>query len=94
MKKIILAFIVLIFLSGCLGKLSIEQAREIAQNSECGEKGSLKETYSYNENSKTWWIDLEMKEEYMNPICNPACVVSVETKKAEINWRCAGLLAP
>ena len=24
--------------------------------------------------------------------CAPACVVNVVTKKAEINWRCTGLL--
>ena len=39
-------------------------------------------------NSKTWWIDLNAEKEG----CNPACVVFEESKRAEINWRCTGLL--
>ena len=75
-------------------KLSIEEAIDIAQNSECTEKGSLTENYMYNENTQTWWIDLEMKEEFKKEICNPACVVNEVTKTAEINWRCTGALPP
>jgi hypothetical protein len=78
----------------CAGadKLTIEDALIIAENSECTEKGTLIETYFYNENSKTWWIDLKMKDEFKKNGCNPACVVSEETKSAEINWRCTGLI--
>lgn len=75
-------------------ELSIDQAMGIAQDSECTEKGILTANYMYNENTKTWWIDLEMKPEFENEICNPACVVSEETKTAEINWRCTGALPP
>ncbi|GAG22223.1 unnamed protein product, partial [marine sediment metagenome] len=56
-------------------KLTIEEAMEVAKNSECTEKGSLTEKYMYNSNSKTWWIDLEMKEEFKKEYCYPACVV-------------------
>ncbi|MFH1663988.1 MAG: DUF4382 domain-containing protein [archaeon] len=69
-------------------KLSKEQAREIALESECIQEGQLKENTTYNENSKTWWIDLNVKKQG----CNPACVVSEETGTAEINWRCTGLI--
>jgi len=75
-------------------KLTIEQAMEIAQNSECAEKGSLTDNYTYNPNSKTWWIDLEMKQEFEKEFCHPACVVKEYTKTAEINWRCMGALPP
>ncbi len=75
-------------------KLTIEEAMEIAQNSECTEKGDLTDNYMYNENSKTWWIDLDMKEEFKKDYCNPACVVYEFTKTAEINWRCMGALPP
>lgn len=75
-------------------QMSIEEARSIAQNTECTQKGELTDSFIYNENSKTWWIDLEMKPEFENPICSPACVISEDSKSAEINWRCTGLIQP
>lgn len=42
----------------------------------------------YNINSKTWWFDANLNA--TRPGCNPACVISEETKTAEINWRCTG----
>ncbi len=71
-------------------EMSIEEAKDIALHSECGEKGNLKNSYHCNEGTGTWWIDLDIQKEG----CNPACVVNVETKQAEINWRCTGLLQP
>ncbi|OGZ34350.1 MAG: hypothetical protein A2174_03795 [Candidatus Portnoybacteria bacterium RBG_13_41_18] len=44
----------------------------------------------YNANSKTWWFDANLNSTQQG--CNPACVVSEETKTAEINWRCTGLI--
>ncbi|MBW2976939.1 hypothetical protein KY347_05835 [Candidatus Woesearchaeota archaeon] len=73
-------------------ELGFEEAAAIAENSECLEKGILAETYIYNEITETWWIDLDMKPEFENKLCSPACVVSEETKTAEINWRCTGAL--
>jgi len=67
-------------------KLSLSEAKEIALQGQCGDK--LKDTYICNEITGTWWIDLDIKKEG----CNPACVINVETKTAEINWRCTGLL--
>jgi hypothetical protein len=43
----------------------------------------------YNPNSKTWWFDANLNATREG--CNPACVVSEETKTAEINWCCTGL---
>jgi hypothetical protein len=71
-------------------KLSYQDAVEIAQDSECVEQGDLKETYICNESTGTWWIDLDIDK----PGCNPACVVDVSDKTAEINWRCTGLVPP
>ena len=71
-------------------ELSYQQAVEIAQNSDCAAEGQLKETRVCNSNTGTWWIDLEMDA----PGCNPACVVDVNTKMAEINYRCTGLIPP
>lgn len=68
--------------------LTYEQAREIAQQSDCVKEGKLTDKYFYNENSKTWWIDLDLEK----PGCAPACVIWEESKTAEINWRCTGLL--
>lgn len=46
----------------------------------------------YNENTKTWWFDANLNS--IKEWCNPACVVSEDTKTAEINWRCTGLITP
>lgn len=77
-----------------IAELTTEEIMEIAKASECGEKGNLTEEYMYNNCSKTWWIDLDMKEEFKKEYCNPACVVNKITQEAEINWRCMGALPP
>jgi hypothetical protein len=46
-------------------------------------------TYMCNEGTGTMWINLNLTKQG----CNPACVINVETKKAEINWRCTGLIS-
>jgi hypothetical protein len=73
-------------------EMNIDEAILIAQDSDCTRKGDLASKSFYNENSKTWWIDLDMKKEFKKDACNPACVVSEELKTAEINWRCGGAL--
>jgi len=103
MNKIIIPILILLTLlvSGCTNQpteggetasaeLTIKEALEIAQDSECMEEGALTGQTIYNENTKTWWIDLHPNEE--RPGCNPACVVSEATKTAEINWRCTGVI--
>jgi len=82
-----------IFVEGeerCLGPvgetMSLFEAKEIALESECGDR--LKEPYLKfsicNIATGTWWIDLDIEKEG----CNPACLVNVATKEASINWRC------
>jgi hypothetical protein len=66
-------------------------AKVIAEKS-CIKGGEALGPGSYNENSKTWWFDANLNA--TKPGCNPACVVSGETKTAEINWRCTGLIQP
>lgn len=67
--------------------MSEKRARSIAETSECVENGVLEENAFYNENSKTWWVDLDIDK----PGCSPACVI-FEGEKVEINWRCTGLI--
>ena len=67
-------------------KMSLSEAREIAKNSNIGDQGTLKDTYSCNESTSTWWID--MKPTIEQYACNPAYVVNINTKEVEINWRC------
>lgn len=71
------------------GGMMLEEALEIARKSECIAEGELTNRSMYNEFTETWWIDLDIEKEG----CSPACVISVGTKAAEINWRCTGLLA-
>lgn len=100
---IIAAVIVLVFIynqkiSGeyCLKaengkKMSLSEAKKIAEESACAQEGIFLENHYCNENTGTWWIDLQI-EGYES--CSPVCVVNVETKQAEINYRCAGLIEP
>jgi hypothetical protein len=71
--------------------MSESDARAIAQAS-CIKGGEALGSGTYNETTKTWWFDANLNA--TKPGCNPACVVSVETKTAEINWRCTGALPP
>ena len=71
-------------------KMSLSEARKIADNSEFGNLGTLKDTYSCNEGTSTWWID--MKPTIEKPGCSPAYVVNINTEAVEINWRCTGAI--
>jgi hypothetical protein len=42
-----------------------------------------------NSYTGTYWIDMTTKKAG----CSPGCVVNVKTGKAEINWRCTGLMS-
>ena len=68
--------------------MTLEEARQIALASECVVNGTLEETSFCNAETGTFWIDLDIEK----PGCNPACVVNIVTREAEINWRCTGLL--
>ena len=70
--------------------MSLAEAQQIALQSDCMQVGRLKDTAVYNPNSNTWWIDLDATARG----CNPACVVDVATKTAEVNWRCTGAAVP
>lgn len=72
-------------------RMTEAEARAIAE-AICIKGGeSLKPGY-YNETTKTWWFDANFNA--VRPGCNPACVVSENTGKAEINWRCTGAIPP
>lgn len=68
-----------------------EEAKVIAKEN-CLKEGEKLLDGFYNENTKTWWFDVILNEEKKG--CNPACVVNEETKTAEINWRCTGIVIP
>ncbi|MCX6793157.1 MAG: hypothetical protein NTY12_03965 [Candidatus Falkowbacteria bacterium] len=55
----------------------------------CVKGGEALEPGIYNSSSKTWWFDANLNSTRNG--CNPACVVSEETRLGEINWRCTGL---
>jgi len=59
---------------------------------ECSSAGEVSAGGSYNENSKTWWFDLEPFENKHG--CAVACVVKLETEEAEVYWMCTGLIIP
>ena len=45
-------------------------------------------SYFCNAGTGTYWINMNITKQG----CNPACVINVENKSAEINWRCTGLI--
>ncbi len=71
-------------------ELEYEEAVVIASESPCVDEGSLTDTAQCNTTTGTWWIDMDIER----PGCAPACVVDVNTRQAEINWRCTGALPP
>ena len=70
--------------------MSLSQAVVIAAVSGWLAEGELEETSVCNQNTGTWWIDLDINA----PGCSPACVVDVNRGTADINWRCTGLVPP
>jgi hypothetical protein len=66
--------------------LTLEQAKAIALR-DCGYPVK-EQQQTCNSNTGTWWFDLDVAKAG----CNPACVVNLTTKTAEINWRCTGLI--
>lgn len=73
------------------GSMAEAEARVMAEKI-CLKGGESLAPGSYNANSQTWWFDADLKSTPAG--CHPACVVSEETKTAEINWRCTGLIIP
>jgi len=69
--------------------LTYQEAEQIAEATCIKGAESLTEGI-YNVGTRTWWFDANLNATRAG--CNPACVVSEETKTAEINWRCTGLL--
>ena len=73
--------------------MSYNEALEIASSSICAEQGTILNTKQCNPSGTGyWWLDFTPTSPKSG--CNPACVVDVATKKAEINWRCTGLVIP
>ena len=66
--------------------MTLSEAREIAEASQCTDEAPLKETAIYNDWTGAWWIDLAVEKEG----CRPACVVDVRTRRVATNWRCTG----
>ena len=77
--------------------MTLTEAKLIAESTNCSQDGLLKndtETSPFcNNNSNTWWIDLDVFDKSQQG-CNPACVVDTEKKQSETNWRCTGLILP
>ncbi len=69
--------------------MDLDDAKSVAEEGECSRQGVIGESGFCNSGTGTWWIDFTPSEEKQG--CNPACVVNVETKEVEINWRCTGL---
>lgn len=70
--------------------MMLEEAKGIAQASmSCTSEGTLKEEAVCNSITGTWWIDLDTTIPRQG--CSPACVVNINSRTAEVNYRCTGL---
>jgi len=67
--------------------LTAKEAMEMADITSCLSVGNLTNVSIYNNNTNTWWIDLDA----VKPGCAPACVIN-ENLSGEVNWRCTGLI--
>jgi hypothetical protein len=74
------------------GILKESDARAIAQSACITGTGETLTSGSYNGVTKTWWFDAKVNS--AKPGCNPVCIVSEETKTAEMNLRCEGGVPP
>ena len=77
--------------------LTMTDAISAAQASECAQEGTLAtegltSILACNPGTGTVWIGMEPFEPKSG--CNPACVVDVADRTAEVNWRCTGLVEP
>lgn len=103
MKKLVFLALTTLFFSACTSEavedviepedrtnaaLTQDEAYEIAIASPCIEEGNIINDAYYNDFTKTWWF----KTDIVKAGCNPECMVSEETKEAEINWMCTGLI--
>ena len=73
------------------GNMNVEEAFEIAldESQNCMIEGAdVVFNPICNEDTLAWWFDTNLEKSG----CNPACVVDIENKTAEINWRCTGLI--
>lgn len=71
--------------------LTMYEAERIAEQY-CIKGGEALGMGTYNESTRTWWFDANLNATREG--CNPACVVSEDTRTAEINWRCNGARIP
>lgn len=67
--------------------MSLEDAVNIAQKSNCATQGKILESGVCNGNTSSWWVDIE------NPIldnkCLPACVINIKTGTTRYDARCS-----
>ena len=69
-------------------KLTETQAFGVAEAGLCQDAGKInRANAAYNDNSLTWWFDIQSNRTG----CSPACVV-YNNRTSEINWRCTGLI--
>jgi len=71
-------------------KLTLEEALTIAQRDCTGGTIDITKEKLCNSITGTWWLGFIPDEPKEG--CNPACVVSVDDKIAEVNWRCTGAM--
>ena len=104
MKAYVMFLVLLLFVAGCANQpevcqkkgtklaMPVSEALQIAKASPCAAEGIVQEGNMCNDFTGTVWFDMKMNVPKEG--CNPACVVNIESRAAEINWRCTGLIQP
>jgi len=98
MKKIIIFFIILIVIllaayfllirtNADEDLLSVTRAIRIAENSECAEYGDMTDTGVLNNETQTWWLNMEATGKYVSDEVYYVCEVDMVNEIGTIHER-------
>jgi hypothetical protein len=65
-----------------------DDAFALATNGECGEKGVLEPSSTYDLDRKQWKFQMHINAEFRRENCNPDCYVDMSNGSAFIEWLC------
>lgn len=75
---------------GTGAQMSYTEALALAEQSACAQEGDLTATRACDSATGAWLIDLEVE----SPLCEPVCVVDINTGSVDIDWRCIDAPTP
>ena len=84
--RFLFLFMILFLIFGCSSKISVEEARKIAETSECAKIGILKDDLYYDSTSTNWIISVSTNGSYET--CRNYCIIDQTSKTAKFRSIC------